>query len=209
MICPDCRGEILYVREPRCMRCGKPLKRETEEYCPDCREHPSCIRQGRSVWLHRGKVPGAIYRFKYHNRRRYGKVFASEMMRCCGDELKRWRIGLIIPVPLHPSRKRKRGFNQAEILAAVLSEQTGIPVRKDVLFRIKKTKPQKTLDPGERRDNLKGAFAVSGRWKPCRNVLLIDDIYTTGSTIERCAGMLKKAGAENVWFLTISIGQGV
>ena len=119
------------------------------------------------------------------------------------------KIEAIIPVPLHPSKKRKRGFNQAEILARELSEQTGIPVYTDVLFRIRKTSPQKMLGPGERKANLKGAFAVSAKWKACRNVLLIDDIYTTGSTIERCAGMLKKAGTENVWFLTISIGQGI
>ena len=191
------------------MRCGKPLQKETAEYCADCRKRDSDVVQGRSLWLHQDPVPGAVYRFKYHNRRCYGKLFAGEMALYYGPWIASKDIGVIIPVPLHPSRKRKRGFNQAEILAAVLSEQTGIPVRRDVLFRIKKTKPQKTLDPGERRDNLKGAFAVSGRWKPCRNVLLIDDIYTTGSTIERCAGMLKKAGAENVWFLTISIGQGV
>ena len=65
------------------------------------------------------------------------------------------------------------------------------------------------LGPGERSANLKGAFAVAASWKPCRNVLLVDDIYTTGSTVERCASLLKKAGAENVWFLTISIGQGI
>ncbi len=209
MICPDCRGEILYVREPRCMRCGKPLKRETEEYCPDCREHPSCIRQGRSVWLHRGKVPGAIYRFKYHNRRRYGKVFASEMMRCCGDELKRWRIGLIIPVPLHPSRKRVRGYNQAEILADELSLLTGIPARNDILYRIKRTSPQKKLDGSGRRKNLRGAFAVKRGENLPQNVLLIDDIYTTGSTVERCAKMLRLGGVQNVYFLTVSIGQGI
>lgn len=191
------------------MHCGKPLRDETEEYCTDCRNRKSYIRQGRSVWSHSGPVPGAVYRFKYQNKRRYGKVFAGEMDRCCGSLLKRWDIDEIIPIPLHPSRKRMRGYNQAEILASALSDLTGIPVRKDVLLRIKKTKPQKQLDSMERRSNLEGAFAVKKEWTPCRNVLLIDDIYTTGSTVERSAKMLKKAGGENVYFLTISIGQGI
>ena len=191
------------------MRCGKPLDKESREYCADCSGRDSNIVQGRSVWLHREPVPQAVYRFKYHNRRSSGEVFAHEMAKQYGRWIAANGIEEIIPVPLHPSRKRRRGFNQAEVLAVQLSELTGIPVRKDVLFRIKKTSPQKILNPGERRANLKGAFAVSARWKPCRNVLLIDDIYTTGSTIERCSGMLKKAGTENVWFLTISIGQGI
>ena len=190
------------------MHCGKPLSGEEEEYCRDCRKHSSYIRRGRSVWLHRGKVPGAIYRFKYQNKRRYGKVFASEMARRCGKELKQWGIGLIVPVPLHASRKRRRGFNQAEVIADELSRLTGIPVRNDVLFRIRRTRPQKQLGENERRQNLQGAFAVRKNLDLSENLLLIDDIYTTGSTVERCAKMLRLAGAENVYFLTISIGQG-
>ena len=125
------------------------------------------------------------------------------------DQIGRWGIEEIIPIPLHISRRRSRGFNQAEILARELSDATGIPMRKDVLFRVKKTSPQKALGKRERRGNLKGAFAVSRTWKARKNVLLIDDIYTTGSTIEKAAEMLKKAGVQNVYFLTISIGQGI
>ena len=191
------------------MRCGKPLQNESCEYCADCQEKASNVVQGRSLWLHQEPLPESEYRFKYHNRRWYGVLFAREMAVYYGKWISSKKIEAIIPVPLHPSKKRKRGFNQAEILARELSEQTGIPVYTDVLFRIRKTSPQKMLGPGERKANLKGAFAVSAKWKACRNVLLIDDIYTTGSTIERCAGMLKKAGTENVWFLTISIGQGI
>lgn len=190
------------------MRCGKPV-REHEEYCPDCRNKKSAVAQGRALWLHRDPVPGAVYRFKYHNRRRYGLIFGREMAGHYEKWMKKQGVELIVPVPLHPSKKRKRGFNQAEIIAAELSEQTGIPMRTDILHRIKKTSPQKTLGPAQRTANLKGAFAVSASWKPCRNILLVDDIYTTGSTVERCAGVLKKAGVENVLFLTISIGQGI
>ena len=103
----------------------------------------------------------------------------------------------------------REGFNQSEVIARELSDLTGIPCRTDVLFRIRKTVPQKKLGPDGRAANLQGAFAVSRRWDACGKALLIDDIYTTGATVEKAAKMLKKAGCRNVYFLTISIGQGL
>ena len=191
------------------MRCGKPVRDDSQEFCEDCSNRESCITSGRNLWLHREPAAGALYRFKYHNKRNYGKIFAGELAVHYADQLRRWGIEEIIPVPLHRSRRKKRGFNQAEILARGLASATGIPVRTDVLFRVKKTSPQKSLGKRERQANLKGAFAVSGTWNPRKNVALIDDIYTTGATLERAAKMLKKAGAQNVYFLTISIGQGI
>ncbi|HIY62953.1 MAG TPA: ComF family protein [Candidatus Mediterraneibacter stercoripullorum] len=175
----------------------------------DCRNRKTYIRQGRAMWLHSEPVSGAVYRFKYNNRRSYAGVFAGELAVHYAGQLKRWNVDEMIPVPLHSSRKRKRGYNQAELIGKELSSLTGIPCRTDVLFRVKKTKPQKDLDDRERRKNLTGAFAVSRSWKARKNILLIDDIYTTGSTLEKAAKMLKMAGAENIYFLTISIGQGI
>ena len=197
------------MEEPFCVHCGKPLRDCTQEYCTDCRTKKSWVAQGRALWLHREPVPGAIYRFKYRNRRSYAKVFAREMEKYYGSWIRKREIGVMIPVPLHAARRRHRGYNQAELLAEELSVLTGIPVEKKALFRIRNTIPQKSLDTGERKKNLQGAFAVSGRWKPVKNVLLIDDIYTTGSTIEHAARVMHRAGAENVYFLTISIGQGI
>ena len=213
-ICPDCRKKIVTITEGAyCMHCGKPLRDEAEEYCPDCRKQMagggSSLDRGRSLWLHREPVSGAVYRFKYKNRRRFGKIFAQELADSYGGLIRRWAVDEIIPVPLHPSRLRKRGFNQAEILARELGERCGLPVRTDVLYRIRRTSPQKLLGRQERLRNLKGAFGVSADWTPCGNVLLIDDIYTTGATLERAARVLKKAGAQKVFFLTISIGQGI
>lgn len=208
-ICEKCRMKIVYISEPRCRKCGKPLKNETEEFCPDCKEHTSFLTGGLNLWLHTEPVSGALYRFKYHNRRNYGKIFAGELAAHYGGQLRDWEIEEILPVPLHISRRRKRGFNQSEIIARELAEITGIPVRTDVLFRVKRTSPQKSLGKKERQANLKGAFAVSRAWKPCKTVLLIDDIYTTGATLDRAAKMLRKAGVQNVYFLTISIGQGI
>ncbi len=192
------------------MHCGKPLEDETQEYCYDCaRKKRSYITQGRGMWVHQEPVSGALYKLKYKNKRNWGRIFAAELAEHYGRQIRRWEIDQIIPVPLHASRQRKRGFNQAEIIARELGRLTEIPCCTKVLFRIKKTVPQKLLDDEQRTGNLKGAFAVSKEWKAVENVLLIDDIYTTGATLERAAKMLRKAGARNIYFLTVSIGQGI
>ena len=117
-------------------------------------------------------------------------------------------MGLVVPVQLEASRKRGRGFNQAEVIADELARLTGIPMRNDVLFRIRRTRPQKQLGENERRQNLQGAFAVRKNLDLSENLLLIEDIYTTGSTVERRAIMLRLAGPDHVYFLTISMVQG-
>lgn len=190
------------------MLCSKPLKAMEQEYCRDCRRQSKAFEQGRSLWLHKDPVSHAVYQFKYENKRYYGKIFAREMAQQYEAQIRRWKIEEIIPVPLHPSKKRARGYNQAAILAGELGRLLHIPVNKGILHRIRNTNPQKNLDNLHRAGNLKGAFAVSGRQraKPC--VLLVDDIYTTGSTLHQTAKMLKLSGAKKVFFLTISIGQG-
>lgn len=210
-ICPECWKKLRYVEEPRCFRCGKPLGKEDEEveYCRDCAAKIRYFDQGRSLYLHRSPASDAIYRFKFKNQRIYAKTFAEEMAERFAKDLKRWQAEVLIPVPLSVKRRKKRGYNQAEILAKELSKRTGIPVETKALLRIRDTRPQKELDDRERQQNLNGAFAVSKRWRPADSVVLIDDIYTTGSTINKAAKMLKKAGVSNVYFLTISIGQGL
>ena len=118
---------------------------------------------------------------------------------------KKWKIDIIMPIPLHPRRLEKRGYNQAGVLAEALGKKLGIPVDEKNLKRRKNTKPQKELNHRERQKNMKNAFIVRKKLKE-ENILLVDDIYTTGSTIEEAAKELKKAGAQNIFFLTIAIG---
>lgn len=198
------------------MKCGKPIQNEEQEYCYDCSRFEYAFEQGYSLWVHHQPVSGAIYQYKFHNKRCFAEIFAKEMIKNYGWAIKKWKIQAIIPVPLHKSKRRKRGYNQAEILAEAIAEEwwkeglgNQLHVLKNVLFRIKKTKPQKMLDDFERQKNLQGAFSVAESWKPAKNVLVIDDIYTTGATIQKIAVKLKEAGVENVYFLTISIGQGL
>lgn len=207
-VCNECKEKVIYIQEPRCKKCGKPIRYDWQEYCHDCTKKPPAYEQGKSVWLHKAPVSTSIYHFKYHNRRIYAEFYAEEMYRLYGDWIQRNRIEAIVPVPLHASKKRKRGYNQAELIAKKLGEKCNIPVQKKAVRRIFATKPQKGLDVRQRRKNLQQAFAVTKAWKRVDHVLLIDDIYTTGSTICAITEKLKENGAKKVWFLTISIGQG-
>ncbi len=206
-ICDSCKEKVFYIKEPRCKKCGKPIRYEEQEYCHDCQKQSFHYVQGRSLWIHKGAVPWSIYQFKYHNRRIYGKFYAKELYRIYGESIEEWGIDLIVPVPLHWRRRRKRGYNQAEIVARYLGELTGIPVDKHLVIRKKYTEPQKTLNNKERVKNLKHVFDVRKMTVRAKNILLIDDIYTTGSTIDAISKVLLEKGNNKVWFLTISIGQ--
>lgn len=206
-ICEKCRKKFKTIQEPYCMKCGKPIQDEQQEYCYDCRKERHAYEWGRSMWIHTPPISDAIYAFKYQNKRIYGKIFAKEMALKYGEILKKEGIEMIIPIPLHRSRRRVRGYNQAEILAEYLSEYTGIPMRKDILKRVRKTTPQKKLNNKQRKRNINNVFEAS-KVESIQKVVLLDDIYTTGSTIDEAASVLHKIGIQKVYFLTVSIGQG-
>lgn len=207
-ICNECREKLYYIEEPRCMRCSKPIRSEEQEYCYDCERHTRVYERGYALWVHKGNVQRAIYQFKYHNRRIYSRFFGKELLSRYGQAVKKWDITTIIPIPLSRKRRRIRGFNQAELLARELGRGLGIPVDAKNLVRVRDTRPQKKMDAKERSLNLKRAFAWRGKGRIFGNILLIDDIYTTGSTIDAAARVLKENGAGKIYFLTISIGQG-
>lgn len=207
-MCPECAEKVEYIVEPRCKRCGKPIRYEEKEFCHDCANHTFHYEQGKSIWLHKGPVRWSVYQFKYHNRRIFAEFYAREWCRLYATTLREWAIEEIIPIPLHPKRRRKRGYNQAAVLAAELGKRCGIPVNQKAVIRVINTKPQKELNDKARKKNVQQAFRVTKHWKNARNILLIDDIYTTGNTIDSVARILKEKGARNVYFLSISIGQG-
>lgn len=207
-ICGDCREKLEYIHEPRCMRCGKPIRRKDQEYCYDCERHSHVFEKGYALWVHRDGVQQAIYQFKYHNRRIYSQFFGKELLSRYGKAVRGWNITVIIPIPLSRKRRRVRGFNQAELLARELGRGLGIAVDGKRLVRVRDTNPQKQMDVKGRSSNLRNAFAWKGKEPIHGNVLLVDDIYTTGNTIDAAARALKRCGAGKIYFLTISIGQG-
>lgn len=207
-ICPSCERRIIRVQSPYCMRCGKPLAgvHEGAEYCEDCRRHSHSYTQGRAVFVYRGAMIGTMHRFKYSNRRDYAPVLAREAYRAHADWIRRIAPQAVIPVPLHRARRRSRGYNQAELLARELSRLSGIPVDTHLLMRVHNTDRQRTLNPQERKNNLKNAFQTTEKIVQLNKVLLIDDIYTTGSTADAAAEALHRAGIRNVYLLCICIG---
>lgn len=164
--------------------------------------------RGRAAFEYDSVMRESIGRFKYKNRREYGGFYGEELWKICGKSICSWNIDLLIPIPLHKSRRRARGFNQAELVAEKLGKKLQIPVSADILVRARKTQAQKELNDQERKINLKNAFQVVKNEVKSKNILLIDDIYTTGSTIDAASSVLLEAGAEKVYFLSISIGRG-
>lgn len=208
LVCETCRQRLVYVREPACKKCGKPLEKEEAEYCADCSRRKHTYTRGKAVFPYDRLMRASIARFKYRGRREYADFYAEELVKRCGELLHSWQPDALVPVPLHKSRMRKRGFNQAELTARKVGKALGIPVEKRLLLRTKKTSPQKELNDVQRRANLKNAFQVSQNDVRLKRVVLVDDIYTTGSTIDAAAAVLLEHGVERVYFLTICIGRG-
>lgn len=213
-ICPECKQRLIYIREPKCKKCGKPFdKREydsqTREYCGDCTKLPHSYEHGMAVFRYNEEIRESIFRFKYHNQRTYADFYGKEMAKSYGRYIQSLGIEVIIPVPLSKKKRRNRGFNQAELMANICGKQLGIPVDCGKLLRFRDTVPQKELNHIERRKNLKNAFIIEKNDVKYKKILLVDDIYTTGSTIDACAEMLRQDGAEKVYFISLSIGAGI
>lgn len=208
LICPGCVKKLSWVRGPVCKCCGKGIISGTMEYCPDCAAHPRSFSHGMALFNYNEISAPSLAMVKYHDRREYLDFYAEAAYRRYAKTIARLSPDLIIPVPVHKSRLKKRGFNQAEEFGKRLSGYLGIPVSSEFLVRPKKTAPQKDLGPALRLKNLEQAFFCKKLPSGVKKVLLIDDIYTTGSTAEACARALKKAGAGQVYLLVIAIGSG-
>jgi ComF family protein len=151
----------------------------------------------------------SIYRFKYQGRSEYAKFYATDIYEKLGDEIGKLGADSVIPIPIHPSRLRERGYNQAEEVAKELSKLSGIPFYANIIQRTRKTLPQKGLNPTERQNNLKKAFNISSDVVKLNKTILVDDIYTTGSTIDAVAAVLRSHGVKEVYFITLCIGEGI
>ncbi len=207
-ICKECRDKITYIKEPCCMKCGKQLLKEEQEYCSDCERGGHSFIQGTALFDY-GSMADSIFRFKYTGREEYAGFYGREMYARKAGWLSMVRPDALVPVPAHPSRKRKRGYNQAELIAKELSKRSGIPVNTTLIVRTAKTKPLKDMSHEERQNNLKRAFKIYKNDVKLNTIVIIDDIYTTGSTIDSMARALNKAGIKNVYFMALTIGRGI
>lgn len=211
-ICPGCLKKLSPVRQPACRRCGKEVLHERMEYCPDCSRYPRSFEAGMALLNYNDAARRSMAAVKYKNKREYLDFYARAMAVRMTKRVKGWQADALVPVPVHPSRRRVRGYNQAQELAKRLAKAWEIPVDDRLLYRTRRTAPQKSLNSRERLANLQQAFAVDRRRAAKgdvpETVILVDDIYTTGSTIEACSRVLKAAGVKRVYYVAICIGFG-
>ena len=208
LICPSCFQELSFVSPPVCKKCGKEILDETMEFCEDCMVHRHAFEYGVALLNYDEAARRSMSQIKYYNKREYLDFYGAAISARYETLIRRWNVDAIVPIPVHPSRRRKRGFNQAEVLAQIIGERLGIRVLPDLLVRTKRTMPQKELSAAERLKNLSGAFAAGASHPEIRRILLVDDIYTTGSTIEACSRVLRSAGAECIYFVVICMTGG-
>lgn len=201
------------VIAPYCLKCGKPISDSILQFCGDCEKKEFSYIQGRAAFVYERNMKKSIAAFKYGGRKEYGKYYAREIVRKYSKWIENTGAQCLIPVPIHRERYRKRGYNQAEVIARHISNETNIPVIADYLVRNKNTEALKKLSEKQRKMCLKDAFFIpeSSKFLYCdlRCVILVDDIYTTGSTLNECSNVLKKSGVEKIYFLCVCTGKNI
>ena len=206
-ICLECLGKLKLLTPPWCMKCGKQL-REEGELCADCAKKGHVYQRGRALYVYES-VAASIYHFKYGGRREYADFYGEQMAEYLGNFIRSLRPEALIPVPLHRRRMAARGYNQAQLLAQAVGSRLGVPVYTDFLVRVRNTAPLKYENPKERQNNLKKAFNIARNDVKLKRVIMVDDIYTTGSTMDEAARTLKEAGVEEVFFIALACGMGI
>lgn len=207
-ICLKCNEKLHYITSPRCYICGKQLYYANDEYCADCKNKKHFFKQGVGVFGYDERIKASMYRFKYSNRREYAKFYGEAIVSRYGHLIRSWNPEVVIPVPMYRIKKLQRGYNQAELVATEVGNLLQIAVENRLLVRVRATKAMKELDDEERIKNLQNAFKLSKNIVKYKKVLLIDDIYTTGATIDACSEILIRAGVEEVFFVSVCIGNG-
>ena len=207
LICPDCLKKVPFVQEPTCLCCGKEIASEEIEYCYDCSHHTRSFAGGFALAVYDPVMRESIRRFKNGGRMEYADWYVEAIWQRYGGQLQGLDIDAVVPVPLHRSRRNERGYNQAELLAGRLAKKLRVPVLPKALARTRKTTAQKYLGGRERQKNLEAVFAVGRQSVVGKTILLVDDIYTTGSTAEACTRVLLTAGAQAVYLVNVCIGE--
>jgi ComF family protein len=205
-ICPDCHTALPLLNSLFCSICGIPFEGTGSDHpCGRCMASPPPYSAARAALRYEGSCRDLIHAFKYtqksHLRRPLGLLMASLLNQFVAEQ----KPDLLIPVPLHISRLRTRGFNQAILLGEILSRQWQIPLLRQGLQRIRPTTPQMELTRDQRLTNLRDAFAIKDATMPAdRRVMLVDDVFTTGSTLSECARVLRQEGYHEVSAVTVA-----
>ncbi|HEY3328604.1 MAG TPA: ComF family protein [Capsulimonadaceae bacterium] len=206
-LCADCAGDLLIpLPEPICEICGHPRKGNP---CLGCKTDPPQFDAARAASLYAGDVKDIIHGFKYHDRPQLAAPLGKLLAAQCEEfrySLGNLEFDIVTAVPMHPLRKRRRGFNQSERLARVVAAEFLAPYDPSLLVRAHFTRPQVGLKHDARITNMRHAFSIGKVDVVGKTILVIDDVSTTGATLRGCASVLKAAGAKSVYGLTLAAG---
>ncbi len=207
MISPKFWSELGFIEAPLCNTCGIPFSFPAAEgtVCVSCLDYPPEFDQARSAVVYNEASRKLVLDFKYGDRLNAVHTFAPWLIRAGKDLLD--KTDFILPVPLHRQKLWQRRFNQSAIIAQELAKRAGKEWIADALLRLRATVPQKGLSKKERDLNVKNAFGLNARYAETlkgKNVMLIDDVFTSGATLNECARTLRKAGAAAVYILTVA-----
>lgn len=198
-LCPDCRPELALIEDPVCPRCGLTFFGSDCEHCHAVPPHVTALRV---TGYYRGALREAVHRLKFSGERYLAEPLGVLMAEC-------WQrnplpLDAIVPVPLHPSRRARRGYNQSQLLACEVGKLLGVPVLAEGVLRVRDTPPQVGLPRAQRLVNLAGAFTCPDSACAGLRLALIDDVATTGATLSCCADALRAAGAADVHALVLA-----
>lgn len=206
-ICSSCLSAIRWIEPPFCSVCGVPFisSRAGNHFCGPCTLRKRSFHMARALGYYEGTLRLAIHQWKYQQKTSltsfFGEILGKGFYRYWDPS----SIDLLVPVPLHPKRLRERGFNQSLLLVKALSDRTGIPYQKRLLRKIHPTPPLMELRAGEREKVIKGSFRVMKKREiEGKYILLVDDVYTTGATVNECAKALLAGGAARVDVFTLA-----
>lgn len=204
-ICTVCKDFVLQLSDCTCYKCGRRLNDVNKLICENCQRMDFHYERAFSLWSYEGYIRNSIRKFKYNGRCEYAEYYSEEMYAYISKL--NLEISAVVPVPIHRARLSERGYNQAELISKRLAKKLNIPHYGDYLIRIKNTVAQNSLNMNDRKKNLISAFSINLKKYPnlkLNTVLLIDDIYTTGSTAELCTLELKRVGVKRVFVLCLS-----
>lgn len=200
--CDRCMAKLPFNIGHTCVKCSEPIG-GMGEYCIHCKNHKPYFKKNVSVFLYKHPIDGFIRKLKFDN----GKYLAETLGNFMAGEVVKLGVNFdyVIPVPLHPLRQKKRGYNQSELLCIPLKEKLELDVDSAILVKTNDTRSQAGLSRNERIENLEGAFKVSDNRKvKGKIILLVDDVFTTGTTINECSKTLLDAGAKEVYSITLA-----
>jgi len=200
--CASCQEQTKLISSPICQICGEPISGRENTTCPRCRESQIYYSAIRSWAYFEGPLQKAIHKLKYRKDLGLSVILAQPMIQLLTEQ--KWQIDLITAIPLDENRQKERGFNQALYLARPIAWGNEVMIKPSAIRRIKITRSQVGLSLEERKMNVADVFSAKQELVSGKSILIVDDVVTTGSTINSCAAALTKAGALRIYGLTLA-----